>query len=84
MPRNYNQNPGACPGSINSNPARCHSRYNLYNDFKTHLESFPNVELHTVELTYGDRTHCVTDPLSLNHIQLRTLDQLARAAIPPC
>lgn len=40
-----------------SNPARYHSRYRLFREWEARMRATPNVELHIVELAFGDRHH---------------------------
>ena len=57
---------------VYSNPFRWRSRRQLFNDFVHHMRATPNVQLHVVELAYGDRPFEVTeegDPLA---VRLRT------------
>lgn len=59
-----------------SNPFRWRARRELANDFRRHMRCLPNVQLHMVELAYGDRPFEVTheeDPLD---VQLRTRSEL--------
>lgn len=56
-----------------SNPVRYHSRYRLFRDWVERMRSTPNVQLHLVELAYGDRHfECTTS----NDLQLRTNHEL--------
>jgi len=56
-----------------SNPFRWRSRRELANDFRRHMATSANVDLHFIELAYGDRPFDVTNPeLYPNDIQLRT------------
>ena len=60
-----------------SNPFRWRTRRELANDFRRHMAQLPNVDLHMIELAYGDRPFEVTDPkLYPNDIQLRTKSEL--------
>src|SRR6185312_117041 len=54
------------------NSCRYKSRYKLYNDFENRLLKNPNVVLHTIEASFGDRPHEITDPYHPNHIQVIT------------
>jgi len=78
-PRFVNQSTGAIPGKrlhvalVYSNPRRWQSRQRLFLDCRTHMESFPNIEVHACELAYGDRPFEVTTSAD---IQLRTQDEL--------
>jgi hypothetical protein len=58
--------------AVYSNPFRWRSRRLLFNDFIRHIERSPNVDLHIVELAYGDRPHEVTEASDPRAIQLRT------------
>jgi hypothetical protein len=60
--------------SVISNPVRYHSRYAHYKNFEKHMQE-SGVKLITVETTFGDRHHKVTqdDP---NHIKLKTWDEI--------
>lgn len=56
-----------------SNPFRWRTRRELANDFRRHMMRTSNVDLHMIELAYGDRPFEVTDKeLYPNDIQLRT------------
>lgn len=60
-----------------SNPFRWRTRRELANDFRRHMAVLPNVELHFIELAYGDRPFEVTDPaLYPNDRQVRTSSEL--------
>jgi len=54
-----------------SNPFRWRTRRELVNDCIRHLRGMANVDLHVVELTYGDRPFEVTGG-NPNDVQLRT------------
>ena len=54
------------------NPESYKSRYRLYDEFKTYISQFKNVELHTVELVFGDQPFAVTSPDDPCNLQLRT------------
>lgn len=78
--------------SVTSNPFRWRTRRELANDFRRHIESMPNTELHMLELAYGDRPFEVTSLSNPNDIQLRTnfemfhkenLANLAVRSFPP-
>lgn len=63
--------------AVYSNPFRWRTRRELANDFRRHMSNLPNVQLHMVELAYGDRPFEVTNPLIYpNDIQLRTRSEL--------
>ncbi len=55
--------------AVCSNPVRYHSRYRLFREFVARMRATKNVQLHLVELAYGDRHHEVTTAADL---QLRT------------
>lgn len=57
---------------VYSNPFRWRSRRQLFNQFTRHMRGTPNVDLHVVELAYGDRPWEVTEPETPGDIQLRT------------
>jgi hypothetical protein len=60
-----------------SNPFRWQTRRELALDFRKHMEAAPNVELHFIELAYGDRPFEVTDPaLHPNDVQFRSSAEL--------
>jgi hypothetical protein len=60
-----------------SNPFRWRTRRELANDFRRHTQSLPNVELHLVEIAYGDRPHDVVNPaIYPTDIALRTQSEL--------
>lgn len=56
-----------------SNPFRWRARRELANDFRRHMQASHNVQLHMVELAYGDRPFEVSGP---NDLQLRTKTEL--------
>lgn len=58
-----------------SNPVRFKTRYRLYEEFKQHMEA-SGVKLVTVELSFGDRSHQITNKSDPSHIQLTTFDEL--------
>jgi len=58
-----------------SNPFRWRTRRRLANDFRRHMTSSPNVQLHFGELAYGDRPFEVTTS-GTNDVQLRTSHEL--------
>jgi hypothetical protein len=58
------------------NPVRYHSRYSLHEEFVDRVRDDYDVELHVVELAFGDREWHVTAPDDPNHVQLRTDDEL--------
>jgi len=60
-----------------SNPFRWRTRRELANDFRRHMAQSPNVDLHFIELAYGDRPFEVTDPeVFPNDIQVRARHEL--------
>lgn len=59
-----------------SNPKRFEARRKLFNIFRRHMHSAPNVELHVGELAYGDRPFEVTQPNHPGDVQLRTCHEL--------
>jgi hypothetical protein len=60
-----------------SNPFRWRTRRELANDFRRHMAHSPNVQLHMVELAYGDRPFEVTDDRGCSgDLQLRTRSEL--------
>lgn len=61
--------------AVYSNPFRWRTRRELANDFRRHMARSSNVELHFVELAYGDRPHEVTGDHP-GDIQLRTEHEL--------
>jgi hypothetical protein len=63
--------------AVYSNPFRWRTRRELANDFRRHMTQLPNIDLHMVELAYGDRPFEITNPsLYPNDIQLRTGSEL--------
>jgi len=54
-----------------SNPYRWQTRRELFNDFRRHILSLPNVRLHVGELAYGDRPYEVTSPTNPDDYQFR-------------
>src|SRR5271157_814823 len=60
-----------------SNPFRWRTRRELANDFRRHMMQTVNVDLHMIELAYGDRPFEVTNKtLYPSDIQLRTKCEL--------
>lgn len=60
-----------------SNPFRWRARRELANDFRRHMASLANIDLHMIELAYGDRPFEVTNPaLYPNDLQVRTSSEL--------
>jgi len=63
--------------ACHSNPFRWRTRRELANDFRRHMAVQSNVDLHMIELAYGDRPFEVTNPtLYPNDIQLRTRSEM--------
>lgn len=60
--------------AVYSNPCRWRTRLYLFNDFRRHMESLPNVKLYVTELAYGDRPFEVTSSLHPRDLQLRSRD----------
>lgn len=59
--------------AVISNPARYNSRYRLARKFIAEMRATPNVQLHVVELAFGDRHHEVTaGDGQLSELQLRS------------
>lgn len=60
-----------------SNPFRWRTRRELANDFRRHMGGLPNVELHLIELAYGERPFDIANPeLYPADIALRTSAEL--------
>jgi hypothetical protein len=60
-----------------SNPFRWRNRRELANDFRRHMQNLANVELHLIEIAYGDRPFDIADPeLYPTDIALRTRAEL--------
>ncbi len=59
-----------------SNPARYHSRYRLFKAWEERMLATPHVKLYVVEAAFGERAHEVTDPLNVQHLCLRTKQEL--------
>lgn len=63
-----------------SNPARFHSRYRLFREFAQAMRATANVQMHVVELAFGDRHHEVTGRASgvdgASELQLRSSHEL--------
>lgn len=57
--------------AVISNPVRYASRYALYKKFREHMKSQPLVELHTVEIAFGERPFEVHDA----ELKLRSYDE---------
>jgi hypothetical protein len=55
-----------------SNTERYHSRYRLAREWMKEMLETPHVELHMVELAFGDRHFEVTEHGNKNHLQLYT------------
>lgn len=62
--------------AVYSNPCRWRSRRELFNNFRRHMESLPNVRLYVGELAYGDRPFEVTTKDNPDDLQLRTREVL--------
>lgn len=62
--------------AVYSNPCRWRSRLALFNDFRRHISSLPNVRLYVGELAYGDRPFEVTSRDNPDDLQLRTREVL--------
>lgn len=54
------------------NPAGWHARRKLFNEFRRHVESSPNVRLYVGEVALGDRPFEVTDPACPTDFRFRT------------
>lgn len=61
--------------AVISNPLRWQSRLRLFKEFEARMLKSPNVELHVVELAFGNRKFVATDKHNQNHTQLRTYDE---------
>ena len=61
--------------AVISNPARYRSRYDLFQKFKLACD-VAGANLIIVEGALGDRPFEITDPNSVNHVQLRTDDEI--------
>lgn len=55
-----------------SNPVRYHSRYRLFREWMARMVATPNVQLHIVELAFGDRHHEIEEMPGVNFLRLRT------------
>lgn len=62
--------------AVISNPSRYKSRYELYQKFEDYVSKSADCILHTVEASFGERPHAVTDANSANHIQVQTTHEL--------
>lgn len=62
--------------SVISNSARYHSRYRLFREFQERMLATPNVKLYVVEIAFGDRHHEVTSGDNVQHLQLRTSNEI--------
>lgn len=62
--------------AVYSNPCRWKSRLALFNDYRRHISSLPNVRLYVGELAYGDRPFEVTSSSNPDDLQLRTREVL--------
>lgn len=61
--------------AVISNPVRYHSRYRLFREFADAMRATANVQLHVVELAFGDRHHEVTAK-GESSLQLRSSAEL--------
>jgi hypothetical protein len=61
--------------AVISNPVRYRSRYELFKQFKAHMDR-AGVNLMIVEVALGNRTFEVTEAGNPHHLQLRTHDEL--------
>lgn len=62
--------------TVISNPVRFHSRYELYNNFKRHMEA-SGAQLWTVEVAFGERPFEITKGgCESREIQFRSLDEI--------
>lgn len=61
--------------TVISNPKRYQRRYELYWKFREMCKS-AGVNLITVEQAFGDRDFMVTDAGNMNHVQVRTVEEL--------
>lgn len=61
--------------AVISNPARYRSRYDLFQKFKRAIEK-AGANLMIVECAFGDRPFEITEPGRLDHLQLRTWDEI--------
>jgi hypothetical protein len=62
--------------AVISNPIRFASRYRLFLEFQERMLKEENVVLHAVEIAHGERPHAVTFPVTANHYQLNTHDEV--------
>lgn len=62
--------------AVYSNPCRYEARKNLFNDFRRHAATLPNVRLYVGELAYGDRPFEVTTAGNQDDFQWRTRHEL--------
>lgn len=61
--------------AVVSNPHRYQSRYNLFEAFKKQCQDSPNVELHVVEMAFGERPYQITTGAP-GELQLRSINEL--------
>jgi hypothetical protein len=59
-----------------SNPCRYNARRRLFNDFRRHMSSLPNLVLHVGEIAYGDRPFEVTNKACATDYQFRSRHEL--------
>jgi hypothetical protein len=59
-----------------SNPRRWRTRRFLFNDFRRHMASLPNIKLYVGEIAYGNRPFEVTNAGNQLDFQFRTNDEL--------
>lgn len=59
-----------------SNPQRWNTRLRLFNDFRRHMASMPNIRLYVGELAYGNRPFEVTSANCPTDFQFRSQDEL--------
>lgn len=55
-----------------SNPVRYHSRYRLFRQWVEEMRKTPNVQLHIVELAFGDRRYEIDNIPGVNVLRLRS------------
>ena len=62
--------------AVYCNPYRFRTRLHLFNDFRRHISSMPNVKLYVGELAYGSRNFEVTSPTCPTDFQWRVKDEV--------
>lgn len=62
--------------SVYANPLRSHNRLRAFQNFAVHMQATANVQMHVVEVAFGERPFEVTNEHDASALQLRTNDIL--------